>query len=284
MSSVASQGSESMQKLQSSRVLVATLLALGLTAGLAEAQYRAPGGTETVGEDYHIELSFNFWNPTPTAVVSSESLGIPGSDVDLVNDLGIGKQTLKDLRVVLRPAKKHRFRINYLPITYSAETQLKREFVFNGLRYRVGLPVATDAQVKAWRFGYEYDFLYRERGFLGVLFDVKYTDVSVGLNSPIGDEFTTAVAPLPTIGGVARVYAAKNLALNGEVSYVKVPDNLSENIEGRYIDFDVYATFNPHKNVGVQAGYRSIDISYLVDLDSGALKFKGLYFGGTVRF
>ena len=273
-----------MQKLQSSRVLLATLLALGLTAGLAQAQYRVPGSADTVGEDYNIELSFNFWRSTPTAIVSSEALGILGSDVNLVTDLGIEKRTLKDLRVVLRPAKKHRFRINYLPISYTAETQLKREFVFNGLRYRVGLPVSTDAQFKAWRFGYEYDFLYRERGFLGVLFDVKYTDVNVALNSPIGEEFTKAVAPLPTIGGVARVYAAKNLALNGEMSYVKVPDNLSETVEGRYLDFDVNATFNPHKNFGVQAGYRSIDISYLVDLDSGTLTFKGLYFGGTVRF
>ncbi len=273
-----------MQKLQLPRLVFAVLLALGLSAGVAQAQYRVPASSTAIGEDYHLELSFNFWNPTPTAVVSSESLGIPGSDVDLVNDLGIEKQALKDLRIVLRPAKKHRFRINYLPITYEAESQVKREFVFNGLRYRVGLPVATTAQIKAWRFGYEYDFLYRERGFLGVLVDVKYTDVNVGLNSPIGDEFTKTVAPLPTIGAVARVYAAKNLALNGEIGYVKVPDNLSETVKGRYIDFDVNATFNPHKNVGVQAGYRSIDISYLVDLDSGALAFKGLYFGGTVRF
>ena len=273
-----------MQKLQLSRLVFATLLALGLGAATAEAQYRVPATSAVVGEDYNVELSFNFWSSAPTAIVSSEALGILGTDVDLVNDLGIEQQTLKDLRIVLRPAKKHRFRINYLPMTYDAESQVKREFVFNGLRYRVGLPVATTAQFKAWRFGYEYDFLYRERGFLGVLFDVKYTDVNVGLNSPIGDEFTKAVAPLPTIGGVARVYAVKNLALNAEMSYVKVPDNLSEEVEGRYIDFDVYATFNPHKNVGVQAGYRSIDVSYLVDFDSGALTFKGLYFGGTVRF
>ncbi len=126
--------------------------------------------------------------------------------------------------------------------------------------------MATTAQFKAWRFGYEYDFLYRERGFLGVLFDVKYTDVNVGLNSPIGDEFTKAVAPLPTIGGVARVYAARNLALNAEVSYVKVPESaLGQTIDGRYVDFDINATYNPHKNVGVQAGYRSIDLIYAVE-------------------
>ena len=272
-----------MHKRQLPRLVAAAVFGLGLSAAAAQAQFQ-PAAAAVVGEKYNIEVSYNFWNPTPTAIVNSEALGILGTDVNLVDDLGIEKHYLKDLRIVLRPAKKHRFRINYLPINYEAETQVRREFVFNGLRYRVGLPVATTAKFTAWRFGYEYDFLYRDRGFLGLLLDVKYTDVNVGLNSPIGDEFTKAVAPLPTIGGVARVYAAKNLALNAELSYVKVPDNLSEEVEGRYIDFDLNATYNPHKNFGVQAGYRSIGVSYLVESDSGELKFKGLYFGATVRY
>ncbi|MEP7119186.1 MAG: hypothetical protein ABI880_16480 [Acidobacteriota bacterium] len=273
-----------MSKLQLPGLVAATLLGLSLSAGVAQAQYRVPASSTAIGEDYHIELSFNFWNPTPVPIISSEALGILGSDINLVEDLGIEKKRLKDLRLVLRPAKKHRFRINFLPMNYDAESQVKREFVFNGLRYRVGLPVATTAQFKAWRFGYEYDFLYRDRGFLGVLLDVKYTDINVGLNSPIGDEFTKAVAPIPTIGGVARVYPAKNVALNAEASYFKIPDAASDEYKGRYVDFDVYATYNPHKNVGVQAGYRSIDVFYKAKSDAGTLTFKGLYFGGTVRF
>jgi hypothetical protein len=273
-----------MQKLQLFRLAFVTLLGFGLSAQVVEAQFQVPASSMVVGEDYNVEVSFNFWNPTPTAIVNSEALGILGTDVDLVNDLGIEKQRLKDLRVVLRPAKKHRFRISYLPMTYDAEGQVQREFIFNGLRYRVGLPVATTAQFKTWRFGYEYDFLYRDRGFLGVIVDVKYTDVNVGLLSPIGDEFTKAVAPIPTIGGVARVYAARNLALNAEASYFKIPESASDEYRGRYVDFDIYATFNPHKNVGVQAGYRSIDLFYDAKDDSGTVTFKGLYFGGTVRF
>lgn len=273
-----------MQKLQLPRLVFAAVLGLGLSAGLAQAQYRVPASSATIGEDYHLEVSFNFWNATPEAIVNSEALGILGTDVDLVTDLGVEKKNLKDLRVVLRPATKHRFRINYLPISYQAETTLKREFVFNGLRYRVGLPVSTDAQFKVWRFGYEYDFLYRDRGFLGLLLDVKYTDVNVGLNSPIGDEFTKAIAPIPSIGGVARVYAAKNLALNAEASYFKIPESASEDYKGRYVDFDINATFNAHKNFGVQAGYRKIDVLYGVKEDSGTLAFKGLYFGATARF
>lgn len=273
-----------MQKLQLPRLVAAAVLGLGLSAAVAQAQYRVPATSAVVGEKYNIEVSYNFWSPTPTAIVNSEALGILGTDVDLVADLGIEKHVLKDLRIVLRPAKKHRFRISYLPMNYDAESQVKREFVFNGLRYRVGLPVATTAQFTAWRFGYEYDFLYRERGFLGVLLDVKYTDVNVGLNSPIGDEFTKAVAPIPTIGGVGRVYAAKNLALNAEASYFKIPESASDEYQGRYVDFDLYATYNPHPNVGVQAGYRSIDVFYDAKNDSGTLTFKGLYFGATLRY
>jgi hypothetical protein len=239
---------------------------------------------DIIGEDYHVEVSFNFWNPTPEPIVNSEALGILGTDVNLVEDLGIEKKALKDLRLVLRPSTKHRFRIQYLPMNYDAESTVRRAFIFNGLRYPVGLPVQTTAQFKTWRFGYEYDFLYRDRGFLGVVFDAKVTDVNVGLLSPIGDEFTKRLAPIPTIGAVGRVYAAKNVALNGEFSYFRIPDSASDEYKGRYVDFDFNATFNPHKNFGVQAGYKSIDVFYQIKNDSGTLTFKGLYFGATTRF
>ena len=41
----------------------------------------------------------------------------------------------------------------------------------------VTLPVATDLKWKAYRFGYEWDFVYRDRGFVGVVLEAKYTDV-----------------------------------------------------------------------------------------------------------
>jgi len=148
----------------------------------AVAQYSVT--SPVVGEEYHVEAAIAWWNPDPKLVVSSESLGIPGDDVDLVADLGVEKKRLRELRFVLRPATKHKFRINYLPIKYSAEALLQREFVFNGQRYRIGLPVNTEADLTTWRFGYEYDFIYRSRGYLGVLVDLKYTNVDVVLDSP----------------------------------------------------------------------------------------------------
>lgn len=261
------------------------LLCLCVVAGAApaDAQYRAGGGA--VGEDYHVEASYVWWNPNPDLVIASESLGIAGTDVDLVHDLGIQQERQSELRVVLRPARKHKFRFTYLTLNYATDSvPVEREFVFNGQRYRVGLPVSTTADLKMFRFGYEYDFFYSSRGYIGAIVDLKYTDIPVQLDSPIGREFTTLAVPFPTLGLTGRGYLAPNLAVTGEFEYVKVPENLSDSWGGRYFDIDVYATVNFTNNVGAQFGYRSIDVLYEADADHGQLKFKGWYFGGVARF
>ena len=75
-----------------------------------------------------------------------------------------------------------------------------------------------------------------------------------------------------------------NLAINGELSFFRMPDSLKEQLEGegRYTDFDVNGTYNMNKNFGVKMGYRRTTVFYDVDLDTGDLQFKGLYFGGVV--
>jgi len=264
----------------------AVVCAVALIWPVASAAQYAPAGTPAVGEEYHIEAALAWWSPEPKLIVSSESLGIPGDDVNLVTDLGILKKRLRELRLVLRPSTKHKFRINYLPIQYSAQALVQREFVFNGQRYRIGLPVNTEADLTTWRFGYEYDFIYRSRGYLGVLLDVKYTNVDVVLDSPIGSEFTSQVAPIPTIGIVGRGYIVENVSITGEVSFFKVPENLGEQLngEGRYLDYDFYGTFNFNRYAGAQLGVRSIDVQYRKDLDAGTLNFVGWYFGGVIRY
>lgn len=248
----------------------------------AAAQFRPTG--PSVGDRYNVEIGFSFWNADPSLIVASESLGIEGDDVDLIDDLGIEQKRLMEIRAVLRPAPKHKFRIHYLPINYEASTRLRREFVFNGLRYRIDLPVNTTAKFSTFRFGYEYDFFYRERGYIGALVDLKYTNVDVTLDSPLGSEFTRQVAPLPTIGIVGRGYLSPNVSVTGEMTFLKIPENLSEDFGGRYRDYDFYGTVNFTPNVGAQFGRRSIDVEYFEDLDRGELNFTGWYFAGVVRF
>ena len=74
--------------------------------------------------------------PTPDLFVNSESLDILGSDIDLINDLGIEQHQLGKFDLVLKPAKKHRLKYQHLPIKYETDAfRVTREFVFNGQRY-----------------------------------------------------------------------------------------------------------------------------------------------------
>ena len=231
-----------------------------------------------------MELGGYLWPPTPTLLITSESLGIIGSRIDFVEDLGIEKKTFRQLKAVLRPGRKHKLRFEYTPMRYEADATLRRTIVFNGQRFDVALPVHTEVAWKAYRFGYEWDFVYRERGFVGLLLELKYTDIESTLsNALVGSEFVRARAPIPAIGVIGRGYVLPNVSITGEFSGFKLP-NIDEEYEGKYFDFDLYGTVNFTNNFAAQAGYRSLTVFYHAEEDEGDLKMKGLYFGGVVRF
>jgi hypothetical protein len=273
--------------------LFATTLCLfaGLCAAApAEAQYGARRATSNraTGETYNVELAATIWDPEPDIVLSSEQFGQLGSNVDFVKTLGIAKTKFHQFKVVLRPATKHKFRFEYTPINYDAQKVIGVSFVFNGQLYQIGVPVTTSLKWNAYRFGYEWDFVYKSRGFAGLLLDLKYTDVKASLDAPTvgATQFTDARAPIPAIGFIGRGYVAPNISITGEFSAFKLPEKAlnSEDYSGKYYDFDLYGTVNFNDHVGAQLGYRSIDVFYKVKLDNGTMTLKGPYFAGVVRF
>jgi len=259
----------------------ATLLLM--MSGTASAQYGAPGGTATgvSGEDYHVELAYGLWNPNPDLRISSESLGIVGTTIEGITDLGFERSFFQDFRVVLRPSRKFKFRFGYTPVKYEGATTLTRTIVFNGQRYTIGLPVTSALDWKSWRVGIEYDFIARPRGFLGVIVEGKFTALDMELNAPVISEFTKVKVPIPTLGAIGRVYLAKNLAVTAEFTGLKL--TVQEDT-GKYLEFDLNGLFNFNKNFGVQGGYRTVSLDYRVEQDAGNLDLKGLYFGGVARF
>ncbi len=269
------------------------LIAMLGAASPAAAQYGASRlSNRATGENYHVEAGILFWGPSPDIVIASESLGQVADRVDFVTDLGIEKSTFKQFKITLRPATKHKFRFEFTPVRYNAQNTITRVFVFNGQRYTIGVPVTTEVKWNAYRFAYEWDFVYRDRGFAGLVLETKYTDIQATLNATFAGfadtEFTHAKAPIPAIGGIGRGYITPNISITGEFTGFKLPqvgsDTDSNKYSGKYFDFDLYGTVNFGDNFGVDAGYRSFDVDYLVKTDSGTLKLKGLYFGGKVRF
>jgi len=259
---------------------------LALAVGTpASAQYFPRPAKATVGETYTVEFAILDWKPEPDILIRTESVNILGTPIDLVNDLGIDEGHLPDFRFVLRAARKHKFRVSFVPIHYSAESLLERTIVFNGTTYRFGLPITSDFEWKAWRFGYEYDFIARDRGYVGFIVEAKYTDVKLDMAALTLSESATASVPIPAVGGAFRVYPARYVSISGEVSGMKLPGSLSQGDDtADYLDWDLYAIVNFGRYAGAQVGYRTIDMNYRYNREFGNFKVKGPYFGGVVRF
>jgi len=256
----------------------------------AQAQYATSGSERATGENYHVEFGGYFWFPSPTIIIRSEALTEAhiGSTIDFVKELGFENQRFSQIKAVLRPAKKHKFRFEYTPIKYENPNALiTRDIIFNGQIFRLSLPVDARVKWNAFRFGYEYDFVYRDRGFVGLILEAKYTDVEAELSQfALGlTEFARARAPIPAIGAIGRIYVVPNISITGEFSGFRLPTSIDEDYQAHYWDFDLYGSVNFTDHFGAQLGYRSFDVFYLIDdEDEGTLKLKGFYFGAVARF
>jgi hypothetical protein len=280
-----------MSSVFSVRVHASFVTGLVLIATPAFAQFQPRPVPETIatalkGERYHFEFSAGFWRPSADLAIASERFGITGSQIDFKEDLGLTDQRFGELHFVIRPATKHKFRGQYIPIKYQqGPITAARDLVFNGQLYPGGVRVNSVVEWKAYRFGYEYDFLVLPRGFGGFVVDIKYTDMQATLTAPPSlVEFVDARAPIPAIGGIFRVYPATFVSITGEITGFKMPERVIEDTTGRYVDIDFYGTVNLTNNIGAKIGYRSFDLGYVVESDVGDFKLKGFYFGGVVRY
>ncbi len=253
--------------------------AITLTAAAAHAQYR-PVATTSPAENYHVELDAALWNPAADLQIGS---GVGGSTIDAKRDLGLQDTKSGGYELVVKPALKHKFRVQFIPMSYKQTGAPPSTLVFSGQTYPAGVPVASTIDYTAWRFGYEYDFVSSARGFAGMIVDVEYADVNTTMASAGRTASASAKAPIPALGGIARVYLASKLSLTGALSGFKVPGGWI-NTSGHYADMDLYAMLNLVDSFGIRAGYRKFHVEYVQTNDTGTFTLSGPYLGLSIRF
>jgi hypothetical protein len=274
------------------RLVAAVVLSLFLVSSRAEAQFRV--ADPAPGERFHVELGLMFWEPTPVLQIQTGTLSALGeSEVDFVEEFGIENERFNEFRAVIKTAKKHKIRISHVLAEYNASATLQRTIVFGGQTFPVSVPATADLQWRVWRFGYEWDFVAKDRGVVGLVTELKFNQVSADLAAQgFGSELTDVSAPVPTIGALFRVYPHETFSLTAEFTGFKVPgfiakkitDAIDDDADAKVFDLDLYGTLNFGSHVGAQLGYRSLTADYLFDEDAGDLELKGWYFGGLIRF
>ena len=263
-------------------LVLAALLAGSAVPAYAQFQPRTLDDPAT-GEKFIVEAAASVWFPNADMQIRSEQLGIQGDTIDLKNDLGLTDQKFAVLEVMVKGGG-HKLRLQRLPVKYEQETNLKRAIRYNGQLYNVNLPVQSELEWTQTHLSYEYDFIRKNRGFGGFVLNATLTDIFEQLASPVVTEFAHVKAPVPRIGGIARVYVVPNISITTEITGLSISKDWNLDFSGKYMDVDIYGTLNFTNNVGAKFGYRSIDVDLLIDSDSGNFDMKGVYFGIVARY
>ena len=231
--------------------------------------------------------SLGWWNPSPEFEIASESLGMLGIENQRRHrSRHRAEAASASCASCCGPRRKHKFRINYLPMSYSAQS---RRCIATSSSTASGTTSTCRSRPtcrgRRGISGYEYDFLYRDRWFVGIrAAGQSHRHPGEPAGRAIGSEFARAQAPIPTIGGIGRVYVAPNISITGELVVLQDSASIDDRYQAHYFDFDLYGTVNFNDYVGAQLGYRSLDLGYIFEDDHGDFKAKGIYFGGVVRY
>lgn len=247
-------------------------------------------GSRALAQD-RIEVSLGLWSPRADIVIASDGGGLQGTSIDVRQDAGLTDGHFPAAALTLRVAARHKVRFEYLQIRYDSSATLTHDVNFTGVTYPRGAAIGSTFDWKSYGLGYEYDFLVKPRWTAGLIVEARQTDIQERLSSASATQARRTRVPVPVVGGTVRVDPAKRFSFSAELTGFMVPNSADRRYGGHYLDMKLLGAVDitprpaqaGHYRLGLQGGYRLVDIFHLGESDSATMTLKGVYFGAVVR-
>jgi hypothetical protein len=249
-----------------------TLLLLFITTGEAFAQ-------QTI-EKTRVEFDIRYWITDLESRARASGQIIEGSDFDVKNDLGLNDRNFPEIRLNGRITPRNKLRFEYFQVDYSGDKDLSRRIRFEGQDFNVNTRVVSDFDLKQIRVGYSYQFVSNDKVSFGPMVELRGVWLDATLAAPDEGlrEAKDFAVPLPALGFDLDLYPHEKVSVFASVS--GIPGNRF----GHLVDADFGVKVFPHRNVGLNIGYRYFDVKGKDDDDFATVKIKGPAVGATVRF
>lgn len=159
-----------------------------------------------------IDAGWFYSNPSGSFHGTNDS-----GSVDLTKDLGFNSYPTFSGKVDWKFTRKNHLFVTIIPLDTSRQTVLNRTFTFQGQTFTAGLTTSSSLNTLAVAPGYQYDFIRRKRGHLGVAvqMDLFNTTAKISAAAQVtGDGVHHAatsasgslLAPIPVAGPTFRLY------------------------------------------------------------------------------
>ncbi|MGB0125439.1 MAG: hypothetical protein WA419_05570 [Silvibacterium sp.] len=195
------------------RKVTAALSGITLFATLLAGSFiHAQDSNDFDAHKLRIDAGWYYSNPTGSIHGSNDS-----GSIDLNKDLGFNSYSTFSGKVDWKFTRKNHFYVTIIPLDTSRQTVLDRTFTFQGQTFNAGLTANSSLNTLAVAPGYEYDFIRRKRGHLGLAlqFDLFNTTAKISVAAQTTGNGThydavsasgSLLAPIPVAGPDFRFY------------------------------------------------------------------------------
>lgn len=278
------------------RTVIGSVFAVGLLASSAFAQ-TSPGTWNGLPDRFQIDTGY-FRLSADTVLRYNGPQGDSG-EVDFERDLGVD-ETVNTFWVdgTWRVGRRHQLKLGFTRVSRERnDFTLQRNFTWGGQTYDAGLSATTTSGADVLGGYYRFAVFRNDRFEIGPTIGVGYLWLDARIQAtgtvsgPGGPESRTLDEVADTgsitgaIGGYAKAWLAKRLALEVDALYIKVEP---ENSEASVTDWRLALNYYFTTNLGIGAQYKynrfSYDRGILVSELGGEIQFKGFQAFLTFRF
>ena len=201
-----------------------------------------------------VEIDARYWFTNLSSDVKVTESGLPGTKIDLVDDLGVDdSKGFPEGRVTLGFGDHH-IRYSYMPMSWDGDEIVTQSVNFDGKTYSVGTRVKSNFDIAYHRLGYEYDIVNTLGNKFGVIAEVKYFDIDASLKSSVNSESKSLAVPLPAFGVAVQVGLPAFLSVGAEITGITAGN------AGNLVDAEASLNLTPAPLVTISAGYRYLGL------------------------
>ena len=222
-----------------------------------------------------------YWFPDLSATAQSTFGGVPETEFNLKDDLGMDDENFLSGEAFLRFGRVH-FRVGYTKISYDGSETLTRDIEFNGQNFPVSDNDISSLDVKMLDAEVQVDILRPDfvaaSFYLGLIGKVKYVDLDLELSSTTLTEKEDFQGAVPMVGLAAGAgFLNDLLRVDARVTGMAYSGN-------HLYEADGFVSLVPFPFLRIQGGYRYLDLKADEDDLRADVELKGPYVGAQLSF
>ena len=210
-------------------------------------------------ERFSVNLGFFLTSIYSDISIAGTRSGL-GVNLNLEDALGLSTSTFVirgEASYNFGKRKRSHVRIGYFGLIRNSSKTLETEIEIGNTIFPIGTEIASKFDLHIIRTLYDYAYFQDERISLGLSTGLYVLPVNFSLGTTYTiNEKAQFVAPLPVLGIRNIFFITPKILLkqNLEVLYLS-----TSNFEGRISDLNIFVEYNPHKRLGLGAGYNSFN-------------------------